>query len=62
MAEPHAEELASLRHFVEGLESGATTLRRNGVDVTKREAAILRREIADLEQLIIRLKSGGHGA
>jgi hypothetical protein len=57
MAEPHIEELDGLRRFLEGLESGATTMRRNGVDVTKREAAIVKLEIAALERVINRLKA-----
>lgn len=57
MADPHTEELDGLRRFLQGLESGATTLHRNGVDVTKREAAIMKAEIAALEKAIARLKA-----
>ncbi len=59
MIEPHAEELANLRMFLEGLENGTTKIVRNGTDVTAREARILRAEIAHLEQLIQRFKEMG---
>jgi hypothetical protein len=58
MADPHtpAEELGILRQMLDGLESGSLTMSRNGVDVSKREAGILKREIAHLEDVIARLK------
>jgi hypothetical protein len=51
-----------LRKFVERLESGHTSLRRDNVDVTKREAGILKREIARLERTLATLKTKGDTA
>ena len=45
------EELARLRQLVKSLESG-TKIIRAGVDVTKQELAILRREIVYLEKVV----------
>jgi len=44
-------ELGLLRWEVARLESGAGTIRRNGVDVTGSELRILKREIAFLEKI-----------
>jgi hypothetical protein len=58
MDEPYtADELTNFRKFVEKLESGAVTLRRDKVDVTQRELRVLKREIADLEGVLERLKA-----
>jgi hypothetical protein len=58
MDEPYtADELTNLRKFVEKLESGALTLRRDKVDVTQGELRILKREIAGLEGLLERFKA-----
>lgn len=59
MTMPHPiDELAALREFLDRLESGQTRMVKSGVDVTKTEAAVVRREIAHLEKVIERLKSG----
>jgi hypothetical protein len=50
------EELAVLRQFLGKLESGYLRLRRNQVDVTKSEADILKREISNLERIIVLAK------
>jgi hypothetical protein len=50
------DELAALRQFLGKLESGYLRLCRNQVDVTKSEADILKREIANLERIIVRAK------
>ncbi len=58
MDEPYtADELTNLRKFVEKLESGALTLRRDKVDVTQRELRVLKREVAVLEGFLERLKA-----
>jgi polyhydroxyalkanoate synthesis regulator phasin len=58
MDEPHsADELTNIRKFLERLESGYMTVRKNGVDITKREIGVLRREIAVLEDVLERLKA-----
>jgi hypothetical protein len=54
-----ADELAGLRQFLERLESGYVRLRRNQVDVTKSEIGILKCEVARLERILSRSKSGG---
>jgi hypothetical protein len=46
-----SNEIDLLRWEVAQMESGARTLRRNHVDVTKSELGILRREIAFLEKI-----------
>lgn len=51
------DELATLRDLLERLESGALTMRRNHEDVTKREAGILRKEIAAIEKTLARLRA-----
>jgi hypothetical protein len=58
MSEPYsADELTNLRKFVEKLESGAFTLRRDKLHVTKQQARILKREIELLEGILERLKA-----
>ena len=58
MADLHPnDELKWLRQFLERLESGKLSLRRNRVDVTKSEAAVVKREIAHLEKVLARLKN-----
>jgi hypothetical protein len=59
---PAADELSGLRHFLKRLESGDMKLTVNGVDSTQHEIDILKREIAHLERVIARFKSGGHDA
>jgi hypothetical protein len=56
---PAADELAGLRHFLKRLESGDMKLTINGVDSTQHEIGILKHEIAHLERVIARFKSGG---
>jgi hypothetical protein len=57
MADPDpAEELGIFRQMLDGLESGSLKMFRNGVDVSNRKAAILKREITHLEDVIARLK------
>ena len=48
---PPADEVARLRQLVNSLESGAKII-RGGADVTKKELAILKREIFYLENLL----------
>jgi hypothetical protein len=63
MDKPHpVDELKGLRQFLEGLESGKTIIRSGGKDVTRYEITILKREIAHLERIIARSKSGGKNA
>jgi hypothetical protein len=59
---PAADELAGLRHFLKRLESGELKLTINGVDGTQHETYILTHEIARLQQIIARFKSGGQDA
>ena len=59
---PAADELAGLRNFIKRLESGDMKLMVNGVDGTQHEIDILKHEIAHLEQVIARFKSGGQDA
>ena len=59
---PAADELAGLRHFLKRLESGELKLMTNGVDGTQHEIDILTHEIARLQQIIARFKSGGQDA
>ncbi|MGA3309184.1 MAG: hypothetical protein ABSD08_11285 [Xanthobacteraceae bacterium] len=51
------DELKWLRQFLEKLESGKLSLHRSRVDVTKSEAAVIKREIAYLEKVLSRLKN-----
>jgi hypothetical protein len=58
MDDPYtADELTNLRKFVERLESGALTLRRDKLDVTKKEIRFLMREIEILEGVLARFKA-----
>jgi hypothetical protein len=58
MADLHpADELKGLRQFLEKLESGELRLHRNHIDITKTEAAVVKREIAHLEKVLARLKN-----
>ena len=59
---PAADELAGLRHFLKRLESSELKLTINGVDGTQHEIDILTQEIARLQQIIARFKSGGQDA
>ena len=59
---PAADELAGLRHFLKRLESGDMKLTIYGVDGTLHEIEILKHEIARLERVIARFKSGGQNA
>jgi hypothetical protein len=52
-----AQELASLRDFLRRLESNELSLRRKGIDVTREEVAVLKREIDHLEGILARAKS-----
>ena len=52
-----ADELKWLRQFLEKLESGELILHHSRVDVTKSEAAVVKREIAYLEKVLSRLKN-----
>ncbi len=52
-----ADELTNIRKFLERLELGYMTVRKDGVDITKREIGVLRREIAVLEDVLERLKA-----
>jgi hypothetical protein len=49
--------LTNLRKFVEKLESGAFTLRRDKLDVTKQQSRFLKREIELLEGILEHLKA-----
>jgi hypothetical protein len=61
MDEPHpAKELATLRDLVRRLESGDLSARLRGVDVTKQEIGLLRREIARLDMILNRLAEKLH--
>ncbi len=57
-----ADELAGLRHFLKRLESGDMKLTINSVDSTQQEIDILKHEIARLERVMARFKSGGQDA
>lgn len=56
MSEHPRDELKTLRGLLSALESGEMTLRRAGKDVTLGEAAILKREISHLEEIIVDLR------
>ena len=59
---PAADELAGLHNFLKRLESGDMKLTVNGIDGMQHEIDILKHEIAHLEQVIARFKSGGQDA
>jgi len=52
-------ELVGLRRFLERLDSAQTTLFRNQVDITESEISILKHEIACLERVFAKIRSGG---
>jgi IS5 family transposase len=52
------DELAHLRQLLAGLDSGRTTMRENGVDVTEREKEKLRVDVAGLEKRLARNRPG----
>jgi hypothetical protein len=54
-----AEELRSLREFLDRLKSGDLRILHGGQDVTEFQIAILKREIAFLDAVLIWLKAGG---
>ena len=56
---PPADELATLRDFLERIETGELTLRRGNQDVSRQEIGVLKREIARLGKLLERVKSEG---
>jgi hypothetical protein len=59
---PLPDELASLRDLLGQLESGELKVMRGEEDVTKAQIAILRREIAFLNGVLVWLKAGGRVA
>jgi len=54
-----ADELVGLRRFLDRLDSAETTLFRNQVDVTESEISTLKHEIAYLERVFAKIRSGG---
>jgi alanine dehydrogenase len=57
-----ADELTSLREFLDRLKSGELRILRGEQDVTESQIAILGREIAFLNAVLIWLKAGGRVA
>ena len=57
-----ADELDGLRRFLDRLESKELAIRRGPLDVSQKEIDILKREIAHLERMRARYKSGGQNA
>ena len=55
-----ADELDGLRRFLDRLESKELAIRRGPLDVTQKQIDILKREIAHLERILVRSKSGGN--
>ena len=55
------DELASLRHLLDALESGSMKLLLNGRDVTQEEVAKLKPDIEYLESVLARIRSSGKG-
>jgi hypothetical protein len=53
------DELASLRHLMDALESGSMKLLLNGRDVTQEEIAKLKPDIEYLESVLARIRSSG---
>jgi hypothetical protein len=51
------DELASLRHLLDALESGSMKLLLNGRDVTQEEVAKLKPDIEYLESVLARIRS-----
>lgn len=61
MAQSIDDELGGLKTLLKALESKEMKLIRNGTDVTKTEAQILRRDIAHLEKVLARtLRNENH--
>jgi len=56
------DELDGLRRFLDRLESKELAIRRGPLDVSQKEIDILKREIAYLERILARYKSGGQNA
>ncbi len=56
------DELASLRHLMDALESGSIKLLLNGRDVTQEELAKLKPDIEYLESVLARIRSGRSNA
>jgi hypothetical protein len=56
------DELDGLREFLNRLESKELAIRRGPLDVTQKQIDILKREIAHLEGILARSKSGGKNA
>jgi hypothetical protein len=56
---PPADELATLRDFLNRIETGELTLRRGNQDVRKHRISVLKREIARLGKNIERVKLEG---
>jgi hypothetical protein len=56
------DELASLRQLLKAFESGQMKIISVNVDVTPEKAAGLRRDIAFLEKVLSRLRSGAGNA
>jgi hypothetical protein len=55
-----ADELDSLRRFLDRLESKKLVIRRGPLDVSQKEIDILKREIAHRERILARYKSGAN--
>jgi hypothetical protein len=56
------DELDGLREFLNRLESKELAIGRGPLDVTQKQIDILKREIAHLEGILARSKSGGQNA
>ena len=56
------DELDGLREFLNRLESKELAIRRGPLDVTQKQIDILKREIAHLEGILARSRSGGQNA
>lgn len=57
-----ADELTSLRELLDRLQSGELRILRGEQNVTESQIAILRREIAFLNAVLIWLRAGGRVA
>jgi hypothetical protein len=56
------DELASLRRFLDALETGSMKLLRNNKDITQEEVAKLKPDIEYLESVLARIRSGKSNA
>jgi hypothetical protein len=56
------DELASLRRFLDALESGSMKLFLNGKDVTQEEVTKLKPDLEYLESVLARIRSTGKHA